>query len=45
MSCIAPEVPMNEIFRGIIAFTIYDLMLVGLITAYPIIALWLPRTM
>jgi len=45
MHGIAPEVPMRDIFASIISFTVFDMTLVGLIIAYPDIALWLTRTM
>lgn len=43
MHNIAPDIPMKTIFAGIVSFTIYDLMLVFLITIFPEIPLWLTR--
>ncbi len=43
MHKVAPEVPMRTIFLGIVSFTVFDLMVIGLITAYPEVALWLTR--
>jgi C4-dicarboxylate transporter DctM subunit len=44
MHNIAPDIPMKTIFLGIISFTCYDLIVVGLITLFPEIPLWLTRT-
>ncbi len=41
----APEVPTYTIFRGIVPFLIVDIFQVALLTAFPIIVLWLPRVM
>ncbi len=43
MHNVAPDVPMKTIFKGIIAFTMFDLILICLLTLYPDIALWLTR--
>jgi len=43
MHNVAPEVPMKTIFRGIVSFTVFDLMMIGFLTLYPEVALWLPR--
>jgi tripartite ATP-independent transporter DctM subunit len=43
MHNIAPDIPMKTIFLGIISFTCYDLIVVGLITMFPEIPLWLTR--
>ncbi|MCB2012519.1 MAG: TRAP transporter large permease subunit [Geminicoccaceae bacterium] len=40
---VPPEVKMVEIYRGIIPFVILQLSTVGLVMAFPEIALWLPR--
>lgn len=45
MHGIVPEVPMKDVFIGIMEYTCFDLLLVGLITAFPDIPLWLTRTM
>jgi C4-dicarboxylate transporter, DctM subunit len=43
MHNVAPDIPMKTIFLGIISFTTYDLIVVGLITVFPEIPLWLTR--
>jgi len=45
MQRVAPEVPLFEIFRGVLPFVIICLILVVLIVAFPQLALWLPSTM
>lgn len=45
MQRVAPDVPLSEIFRGVLPFVIVCLILVFLITALPQLALWLPSTM
>ncbi len=44
MAKMAPDVPLIKIFRGVAPFFIFTLFLVALITLYPDIAMWLPRT-
>ena len=41
----APEVPMGEIFMGVIPFVIGELIVIALLIAFPEIALWLPGQM
>jgi tripartite ATP-independent transporter DctM subunit len=41
----APEVPMGEIFMGVLPFVVGELIVVGLLIAFPEIALWLPSRM
>ena len=41
----APEVPMGEIFRGVLPFVVGELIVIALLIAFPEIALWLPRQM
>jgi tripartite ATP-independent transporter DctM subunit len=41
----APEVPMSDIFIGVLPFVIGELVVVALLVAFPEIALWLPRRM
>ncbi|MQA92664.1 MAG: TRAP transporter large permease subunit [Gemmatimonas sp.] len=41
----APDVPMGEIFMGVLPFVIGELLIIGLLIAFPDIALWLPRQM
>ena len=45
MQRVAPEVPLSEIFRGVLPFVIICLVIVVIITALPQLALWLPSTM
>ncbi|UCD78818.1 MAG: TRAP transporter large permease [Desulfobacterales bacterium] len=45
MQRVAPEVPLVEIFRGVLPFVVVCLLLVVLIVALPQLALWLPSTM
>lgn len=39
---VAPDVPLESIFRGIMPFLIALFLLVGLLMAFPQLALWLP---
>ncbi|HUF74800.1 MAG TPA: TRAP transporter large permease [Longimicrobiales bacterium] len=41
----APEVPMGEIFMGVLPFVIGELVIIALLIAFPEIALWLPGRM
>ena len=40
-----PEVRIQQIYRGIIPFVILQLIGLGLVIAFPEIAMWLPRTL
>lgn len=42
---VAEDVPMHEIFRGIVPFLIADLVVVAIVVAFPQIALWIPSMM
>ena len=44
MAKIAPDVPLNKIFRGVTPFFFATLIVVTLIVLFPEIALWLPHT-
>ena len=44
MAKMAPDVPLTKIFKGVAPFFIFTLFLVALITLFPEIVLWLPRT-
>jgi tripartite ATP-independent transporter DctM subunit len=44
MAKMAPEVALPKIFRGVAPFFVFTLFLVALITLFPGIAMWLPRT-
>lgn len=41
----APKVPMGEIFMGVFPFVIGELVVIGLLIAFPELALWLPARM
>ena len=41
----APDVPMGEIFMGVLPFVLGELAIIALLVAFPEIALWLPRQM
>jgi tripartite ATP-independent transporter DctM subunit len=41
----APEVPMGEIFMGVLPFVLGELVVIALLIAFPEIALWLPGQM
>lgn len=41
----APEVPMGEIFMGVLPFVVGELVVIALLIAFPEIALWLPGHM
>ena len=41
----APEVPMADIFMGVLPFVLGELVIIALVIAFPEIALWLPRQM
>jgi tripartite ATP-independent transporter DctM subunit len=45
MQRVAPDVPLSEIFSGVMPFIIVCLLLVVLLTAVPQLATWLPSTM
>lgn len=42
---LAPDIPMRTIYRGVIPFIIADFAVLALLTAFPGIALWLPKTL
>ena len=41
----APEVPMGDIFMGVLPFVVGELVVIALVIAFPEIALWLPQQM
>jgi C4-dicarboxylate transporter DctM subunit len=45
MQRVVPDVPLSEIFRGVLPFVIICLLVVMLITVLPQLVLWLPSTM
>ena len=40
-----PDIPAAKIYRGTLPFLVADFVLVGLLIAFPALALWLPRTL
>lgn len=44
MAKMAPDVPLTTIFRGVAPYFVFTLFLVALITLFPDIVMWLPRT-
>ena len=42
---IAPDIPLEQIFRGVMWFIVMDLLIIVLLVAFPGIALFLPYTM
>ncbi|MDZ4093845.1 MAG: TRAP transporter large permease subunit [Paracoccaceae bacterium] len=45
ISAMAKDVPMSETFKGVAPFFLAELVRVGLLLAFPVIVLWLPRAM
>ena len=45
MRGIATDVPMGQIFRGVMPFLVGEFLLIGLLVAFPGIATWLPSLM
>ena len=45
MRGIATDVPMGQIFRGVMPFLLGEFVLIGLLVAFPAIATWLPQMM
>ncbi len=41
----APEVPLGTIYRGVLPFVVAQILLIMILIAFPVIALWLPSTM
>jgi len=42
---LAPKISLGTIYRGVMPFIIADLVLLALLTVFPEISLWLPRTL
>jgi tripartite ATP-independent transporter DctM subunit len=42
---VAPDIPLEDVFKGIFPFLAMDILTVGVLIAFPQIILWLPRTM
>jgi TRAP-type C4-dicarboxylate transport system permease large subunit len=45
LKSILPEIPLKEIFKGVIPFFLSDFVRLGLVIAFPALALYLPRLM
>jgi C4-dicarboxylate transporter DctM subunit len=45
MHGLAPDISIRTIYRGVTPFIIADLLLLGLLTLFPVISLWLPRVL
>lgn len=45
MSAVAKDVPMDEIFRGVLPFFIMDILMVAILVFFPQISLFIPSTM
>jgi tripartite ATP-independent transporter DctM subunit len=45
MKNIAPEVPLNTVYWGVMPFVVSSIVKLLLLTFFPILVLWLPRTM
>ena len=45
MRRVAPDVPMSDIFVGVFPFVLGEMIILGLLIAFPEIALWLPGKM
>ena len=45
MRRVAPEVPMEEIFRGVFPFVLGELVVLALLIQFPDLALWLVERM
>jgi C4-dicarboxylate transporter DctM subunit len=45
MRGVAPDVPMGDIFRGVMPFLFGEFLIIGLIVAFPGLATWLPTMM
>ncbi len=45
MRGIATDVPMSQIFRGVMPFLVGEFLLIALLIAFPMIATWLPQMM
>ncbi len=43
MHGMAKDVPLTTIFKGITPFVLADFVRLGLVTAFPVLALWLPK--
>nr|WP_297266592.1 TRAP transporter large permease subunit [Mesorhizobium sp.] len=44
LKSISRDLPLSEVYRGVWPFVVADIVKIGLLIAFPIIALWLPGT-
>ena len=42
INAMRPDIPLKALYRSIVPFVIADLAVLGLLTAFPALALWLP---
>jgi len=42
---LAPQISIRTIYRGVTPFIAADLVLLGLLTLFPVLSLWLPRVL
>ena len=42
---VLPDVPTNAIWRGVFPFVLADVVRMGILLAFPILSVWLPRTL
>src|SRR4029079_3703276 len=40
---LAPQIPIRTIYRGVMPFIVADIVLLGLLTLFPALSLWLPK--
>lgn len=45
LKALAPEVPVIQIFRGVMPFLLANIIVLGLVVSFPSIALWLPQVL
>ncbi len=45
LSTLLPQVPTRVVFRGVLPFMMVDCVRLAILTAFPIISLWLPSFM
>ncbi len=45
INSLLPNVPLNQIFRGVWPFVVADVVRLGILVAFPVISLWLPGFM
>jgi TRAP-type C4-dicarboxylate transport system permease large subunit len=42
---VLPDVPTSQIWKGVMPFLAADIVRLGVLIAFPIITLWLPKTL